>query len=106
MEYDYGNNYNPTTGVYTVPRDGLYVVHARVRGRDKTASHFIMVNGTRVTYTREHDPDDEHPSGSTSIILHLLLGQEVTVEPNFTGTVAGNAAYMSTSFGAILIYAD
>ncbi len=106
MEYDYGNNYNPTTGVYTVPRDGLYVVHARVRGRDNTASHYIRVNGAPATYTREHDPDDEHPSGSTSIILHLLLGQEVAVDPQFTGTVAGHTNHMSTSFGAILIYAD
>ncbi len=106
MEYDYGNNYNPTTGVYSVPRDGLYVVHARVRGRVKTASHFIMVNGARVTYTREHDPDDQHPSGSTSIILHLMSGDEVSVDPNFQWTVAGNTAYMSTSFGATLLYAD
>ncbi len=43
--YDYGNNYNQTTGVYRTPCDGLYLIHARLRGFDNTASHYIMVNG-------------------------------------------------------------
>ncbi len=29
-EYDYGDNYNNYTGVYTVPYDGHYLIHARV----------------------------------------------------------------------------
>ena len=35
--YDYGDNYNPSSGIYTVPLDGLYVIHARLRGLYKDA---------------------------------------------------------------------
>ncbi len=28
--YDYGDNYNPSTGLYTVPYDGIYLIHARI----------------------------------------------------------------------------
>ncbi len=106
VEYDYGNNYNPATGVYTVPRDGLYLIHARVYGRDNYASHYIRVNGNIVTSAAEHDPGHLYQSASTSIVLHLLSGHEVAVDPSFTGSVDGWTNYMTTSFGAMLLYAD
>ena len=84
-EYEYGNNYNPATGVYTVPRDGLYLIHARVYGRDSQASHFIKVDNLQVTHTREYDSSSMDQSGSTSIVLHLQFGQQVAVDPQFTG---------------------
>ncbi len=105
-KYDYGNNYNTTTGVYTVPYDGLYLIHARVYGLDNQASHYIQVNGDAVTYTNEHDPDYSYHTASTSIVLHLLAGQEVDVDPLFSGTMWGTANVMGTSFGATLLYAD
>ncbi len=106
VEYDYGNNYNTTTGVYRVPTDGLYLVHARVYGLDSRARHMIRVNGDEVTFTQGYDPDSIYHSASTSIVLHLLSGQEVAVDPQFDGTVSGNPDRMVTSFGAILLYAD
>ena len=30
--YDYSDNYNTSTGIYTVPYDGLYLVHVRING--------------------------------------------------------------------------
>ena len=92
--------------MYTVPYSGLYLIHARVYGEDNYASHWILVDGNEVTYTTEHDPYYSYQSGSTSIVLHLLAGQEVTVDPNFSGTIAGYTGWMKTSFGVTLLYAD
>ncbi len=91
-EYDYGNNYNPATGIYTIPYDGMYLVHARVYGRDKDATHFITVDGTAVTYTKGYDPGNIYQFASTSIVLHLLSGQEVAVEPTFSETIDGSTS--------------
>ena len=104
--YDYGNNYNPVTGVYTVPRHGLYLIHARVYGSDKYASHRITVDGVDVTYTNEHDAGNQWQSASTSIVLHLQSSQQVAVDPFFSGTVDGETGFMKSSFGITLLYAD
>ena len=82
VEYDYGNNYNPATGVYTVPFDGIYLIHARVYGNDMAAHHFIAVDGDWVTYTAEYDDYYSNQSASTSVVLELRAGQEVTIYPN------------------------
>ena len=106
--YDDGDNYDPSTGIYTVPYDGYYLIHARVYGKvSNDGSHHIMVDGNKKTFTRESDPDTTgsapYQAGSTSITLHLLAGQEVAVDPYFDGTVAG-AGYMATTFGVTLLY--
>ncbi len=48
--YDYGNNYNPGTGVYRVPYDGMYLIHARVYGKNNHASHHVMVCRVKVKF--------------------------------------------------------
>ncbi len=101
-EYDYGNNYNNATGVYMVPYSGMYLIHVRVYGTDNIAHHWIRVDGDTVTYTYDHS----YQSGSTSIVLHLLAGQRVTVDPNFSGGIHGYPDNMVTSFGATLLYVD
>ncbi len=105
-EYDYGNNYNPSTGIYTVPYDGLYLIHARVYSGDGDALHSINVDGDEITYTREYDPDWTLQAASTSITLHLLAGQEVGVDPWFTGAIIGDPSVMQSSFGMTLLYPD
>ena len=105
--YDYGDNYDPVTGIYTVPYNGLYLIHARVYGWDNWADHYIRVDNDWVTFTRGADPSGyQFQATSTSIVLHLVAGQEVGVDPYFDGTIDGNAGYMRTSFGITLLYRD
>ena len=105
-KYDYGDNYNPSTGIYTVPYDGQYEIHVRVNGLDFDACHMIRVDGNQVTYTSRYDPDESNQASSTSIVIPLVTGQELTVNPCFIGTVHGSTINMPTTFGAILLYGD
>ena len=66
------------TGYYTVPHSGVYLLHARVYSLDHDASHEIQVAGVRVTWTKEKDPDYHKQSTSTSVVLHLIAGQQVS----------------------------
>ncbi len=105
-EYDYGNNYDPVTGKYTVRYDGLYLVHARLLGNQYGSQHRIMVDGVEVAYSHESDSSEYLQSSSTSITLHLQSGQELAVHSVFDGTVLGHTSIMYSSLGATLLYGD
>ncbi len=85
----------------------MYLIHARLSGRDNHGSHFIAVDGTWMTHTWSHDADYLYVHGSTSIVLHLVAGQEVAVGPQFHGTIDGSTTHgMYSSFGITMLYGD
>lgn len=49
-DYDLGNDFDPTTGLFTCPADGIYQVHFIHHARSSTAGVFATVNknGSRV----------------------------------------------------------
>ena len=65
--YAYGDNYNPSTGIYIVPYDGLYLIHAMMLGKSYSAAHFIYVDGNEEVFTEGIDSDHDWLSASTSI---------------------------------------
>ena len=104
--YDFGDNYDPATGVYTVPYNGTYLIHARVYSVDYSANHVITVDDDWVTYAEERNiaKDNSNQATSTSVILNLRAGQKVAIDPLFNGSLTGHSGYMFTSFGAALLY--
>ncbi len=105
--YDYGNNYDPSTGIYTVPYNGLYLIQSHINGLDHSATHYIKVDGEFTTYSRGYDGDYIFEEASTTIVLHLQSGQEVGVDPGFSGRVDGyGPVAIRTYFGATLLYPD
>ena len=102
--YDDGDNYNPSTGIYTVPYDGLYLIHARVLSSAYNAAHWVKVDGVYAATSSQYDLDYQYQSASTSIVLHLVAEQEVAVEV-VGGTIDGTYP-MGSTFGATLLYGD
>ena len=49
----------------------------QVFGMDNWAAHYIMVDGSLVTYTNEHDAAYGEQSSSTSIVMHLEEGNSI-----------------------------
>ncbi len=66
-----------------------------------------MVDGSKAANTYKRKNSGYHwESGSTSIVLHLLAGQEVAVKTSYTGAIHGHLNEMKTSFGVTLLYPD
>ena len=105
-EYDNGNNYSPSTGTYTVPYDGHYLIHAWLYAYNNDASHYVKVNGDAITWYKGYDDGTSAQSATTSVVLHLLAGQQITVIPDFTGTISGSTSTMNSAFGMTLLYPD
>ncbi len=106
VEYNNQKNYNPVTGVYTVPYNGLYFIHVRIYGEDNDATHFIRVNGNEVTITEDYNPNNKLQSSSTSIVLYLKKGDELTADANFEKTLSGSPDSMLSSFGVYPFHLD
>ncbi len=108
VQYNAGNNYNPETGIFTVPISGSYLITARVYGSSYNAGHWIKIDKLRALLTANYDPDVKLASASTTIVLHLQKGQELSVDSTGSGStlLAGWRGYEKSSFGANLLYPD
>ena len=81
-----GDHYNQTTGIYTVPQDGIYEFTVQIESyleSDNDWGFDLVVDGDRTTYTR-HDvsgsgDDFENVSLSSTIIFELLAGRQALI---------------------------
>ncbi len=109
-KYNYGSYYSTRTGKFTAPVSGLYLITSQLYGRQNTAEYFLRVNGVDVTYANEVDEQDsdDRVMGQTTVVLKLNAGQQVWIDPNFSGsdTIGGTSTnHMSSYFGAHLLKA-
>ncbi len=89
-----------------MPYNGTYLINLQINGLNRKARSYIRINGEEATYTDIYDPDSNSQVASPSIVLHMLTGQEVTVDPNFTGTIAGNSNRLVTWMSIMMLYPD
>ena len=84
--------------------------HFQIRGVRSSlgwSNHYLMVDGDKLTYTREEDSSLTTQSGATSIVLQLEAGQQISVVPykSYTITSMNEGGWMYSWFEATLMHA-
>ena len=106
--YNYGSHYSTSTGKFTAPVTGLYLITSKLYGIKNRADYWLRVNGNAVTYTDEFDEQDSdgRVMGYNTVVLKLNAGQQVWIDPYFSGSDAMNGSSylgMQSWFGAHLL---
>lgn len=108
---NHGNGYNESTGVFTVPRSGVYSLALTVysdAGASNTklaACAGLQVNGLKVTGHSEKNKQDQEDSSTTVVALHLEAGDQVSVRLDEGCFLCDDHSHYNT-FSAFLLYAD
>ncbi|XP_078319032.1 complement C1q tumor necrosis factor-related protein 3-like [Crassostrea virginica] len=83
-----GGGYNRITGVFTAPRDGVYVFFCKITGRDNPSSMYFefILNGSAKTMNLVYG-GSAHPyrTSSNSIVLQLTHGDRVWIKMSTGG---------------------
>lgn len=103
-----GNAYDVTTGVFTVPMDGVYLFSYFVAeiNNDQIVLRLVVNGGNRVDAVAEGVQQGHNDQGGNLVILKLHAGDTVFVQAYDTSNVHidGAASYWYTSFSGTLLY--
>ena len=107
---NYGESYDSTTGIYTVPMNGLYEFSVQIYCilNENSCVYYISVDGILATDTPFALADT--PNGrvgvATTVVLELSQGQQVWISPgDFVYDVKGAANGMASWFAGQLLMA-
>ena len=89
-----GGHYDPTTGIYTVPQDGIFefYVHILTEQEDDFVWAFrLEVDNDDIDYTMHRDDGDppDRISVDSSELIELSSGQQVSVTPTNMEDILG-----------------
>ena len=104
-----GGAYNPLHGVFTAPRDGVYLFSAALLSDNKSSSAIvhatISVNGNKAAKILAiSEPHQHRDQGSNTLIAELKRGDQVWVKniDNNAVTICGINGY--STFSGYLLY--
>ena len=103
VKQNYGNAYDPQTGIFTSPKSALYFFTFTILTfPGQHVETKLVVNGSPVAYSFSQGPyPDIHNSGSKSVVVPLHPGDRVWLEFYFgDNNVSGD--YWSTLTGYII----
>ncbi|KAH3821113.1 uncharacterized protein LOC127832510 [Dreissena polymorpha] len=99
--------YSASTGVFTAPVDGLYVISATLMAHYNHAAHYNIVHENKPVATILVDGSNHNwDSASTSVALVLSKGERVSVKQLEVGDHAlqGSAVAGESSFSGFLLH--
>ncbi|KAM4628399.1 cerebellin 20 [Polymixia lowei] len=105
-----GNDYNVNTGVFTVPRCGVYSLSLTVYsdsgapGNTLSSCAALTVNGNVVAGPSDKNNQDQEDSATTVLALHLKAGDKVAVYLPIGCFLCDNNSHFNT-FSGFLLYA-
>ena len=68
-----GQGYNPSTGVFTAPRKGLYHISCVILGGDGHAVHY-QLNKNDALYTKGYSTKGAYTSSTLNVIVEMKKG--------------------------------
>lgn len=105
-----GNGYNVDSGVFTVPRSGVYSIALTVYSGGTippnalTVCASLQVNGVVVARPKEQNTQDKEDSATVVLSLHLNAGDQVAVVLPAGCSLCDNKSHYNT-FTGFLLYA-
>ncbi|XP_028818507.1 cerebellin 18 [Denticeps clupeoides] len=104
-----GSGYNPSLGIFTAPRAGIYSfsysVYSNVGAADNRLYFKVqlMKNGVEVASSWEDNREDSEDGSTQTVLLTLSFGSQVYVEL-VSGRQLCSDAYGQNSFSGYLVY--
>jgi hypothetical protein len=100
---NYGDNYDPTTGIYTAPYNGIYqfLITISATGRQKAGVNVMKNKQSILTVWSESEP---WSTSSQTVILRLAINDNVYLR--LQSRASHVHGYMYSSFGGNLLYEE
>ena len=81
MKQNYGNGYDPQTGIFTCPRSGLYFFTFTIMAYPgKWTDTKLVHNGSSIASSYSAGLTIDYNTGNKSVLVHLHLGDKVWLE--------------------------
>ena len=96
-----GQGYNPSTGVFTAPRKGLYHVACLILGGNGHAVHY-QLNKNDAAYTKGYSTKGINTASTISSLVEMMKGDRVFIKHRVSGSQQIHGGHFSTFSGYFL----
>ena len=96
-----GQGYNPSTGVFTAPRKGLYHISCLILGNNGHAVNY-QLNKNDAHYTAGYVTKGVYTSSTISSLVEMKKGDRVFIKHSTSGSEQIHGQHFSTFSGYFL----